>query len=79
MSEAKMAPINFDNVEKVAAFFIAPDGLEMNQKMHELKQAGYDDLEIGIGAKMAIQACLIVIFGNGTENTLLKKFEPPKA
>jgi hypothetical protein len=79
MSEAKMAPVNFNNVEKVAAFLITPDGLEMNQKMHKLKQAGYDDLEIDIGAKMAIQACFIVIFGNGTENTLLKNFEPTKA
>lgn len=79
MSEAKMAPINFDNIEKVAAFFITPDGLEMNQKLHELRQAGYDDLEIDIGAKMAIQACLIVIFGGGSDNALLKKFEPPKA
>lgn len=79
MSEAKSAPINFDNIEKIAAFFITSDGLEMNQKLHELREAGYDDLEIDIGAKMAIQACLIVIFGNGAEKTLLKKFEPPKA
>lgn len=82
MDDAKIVPVNFDNIEKIAAFIIMQDGLEMKQKMHELKQAGYDDTEIDIGAKMAIQVCLAVVFGGGVLGMLgadPKKLETPKA
>lgn len=62
MEPEKLAPINFENIEKIAAFIIMSDGLGVQEKMHELRQAGYDDSEIDIGAKMATQACLMVIF-----------------
>lgn len=62
MEPEKTNSLNFDNIEKVAAFMVMPNGLDFEEKIHELRQKGYDDLEIDIGAKMALQACLLVVF-----------------
>lgn len=76
-----MDSINFENVEKVATFIITPDGLGVDDKLSELKTAGFNDFEIDIGRTMAIQACLMIVLSRTYENgsSVWKKQEDPKA
>lgn len=68
---------NFDNIEKVAAFIITADGLGISEKIKELHLAGYQDSEIDIGTKMALQACLMVTFSRTMDATGISLWKKP--